>query len=600
MRSLFSFFILTFILQLVQSATKPCEAQQIHIALSDAFTSDPATNNTIKAIFHTIDECSSAYISLKTSQGTQKIQATAVNFFNDTYSTGSYSTYVHIFDFPQLEFSQTYEYSCFGSDNTFLGKPQGPFKFYLPSPNYDGKETRVVMFADMDHFPDGMTTINGLGNLSLSDFGSISAFIHVGDMAYNLTGSAGKRGDNYMNTIQKFTAIMPYMVTAGNHEEEKNFSNFNMRFQMPMYEESQNHYYSFNLGNMHFVSFNLDLVNSYPETKGPMLTWLEQDLAAANSTRDKQPWIIAYAHQPLYCSYKDNSCPVNAKKFAEFEDLLIKYNVDLVVGGHVHFYERMLPIKKGAVAPFQLNEDDQNFTEIINPEAPLYILQGIAGHRGEANDSQSIYKGKSFSVKVSKTLSYLSVRSQNSTHLLVENMRSDDGTVEDYFSIVRRSFQEEPINETNLTNTTEPVNATESDNVTESNNTTESSNATNPINATEPSYITESSNATNLTNTTEPVNSTGPSNVTNPMNITEPTNSTNPTNATEPSHQTEPRNVTFPSNMTLPNNTTLPSNTTQPRNITELSDETKSDNSASKRNGFFAFVFTMCLIALFV
>ncbi len=79
-----SLFLLTFLLlQLAQSATDYCEPQQIHIALSDAFTSSPTSNNTIKAIFHTQRECLTAYISLKTPQGEViKIAATAVNLLS--------------------------------------------------------------------------------------------------------------------------------------------------------------------------------------------------------------------------------------------------------------------------------------------------------------------------------------------------------------------------------------------------------------------------------------------------------------------------------------------------------------------------------------
>jgi len=445
----FFFFIFAFSLHQAVSAQDPCQPQQIHIALSDAFTSDPATNNTIKVVFHTQEECSSAYISLQTPQGSQKIAATAVNHFEDQYpcrnystsvqncTSRYYSTYVHIFDFPQLDFSQTYEYSCFGTDDTFLPTPQGPFQFYLPSPNYDGTETKVVMFADMDVSPQGMPTVNALGNISQSGFTNISAFIHVGDMAYNIIFQGGKRGDDYMNVVQRFTATMPYMVTAGNHENYGNFSNFNMRFQMPNFEQSQNHYYSYNLGNMHFISFNLELILLEPQLENIMLAWLEQDLRQANQNREKQPWVIAYTHRPIYCSHDDDDCNMNPQRFANFETLLQKYEVDLMVAGHVHFYERMLPIRKGRIASFQENQYDKNFTEIINPNAPVYVLQGIAGHRGETCDPKELYKGKDFTVKVSKNLSYLSVRSQNSTHLIVENMGSVNGTIEDYFAIIR-------------------------------------------------------------------------------------------------------------------------------------------------------------------
>ena len=440
---LLPFFILTITLQQA-SAQDPCKPEQIHLALSDAFLPKPTTNNIIKVIFHTQEECKSAYISLKSPQGsTNKIKATSVKLFTDTYTDGNYSTYIHVFDLKSLDFSSTYEYSCYGTDDAFLAIPEGPFKFYVPSPNFDGNETKVVMFADMDHSPEGMYTVNKLSNISQSDFGKISAFIHNGDMSYNLINAAGKNGDDYMNTIQKFTATMPYMVTAGNHENTRNFSNFNARFQMPNYKETKNHYYSYNIGNMHFVSFNLDLTLKNPNLTQNMLKWLENDLENASLNRNKQPWIIAYTHRPFYCSYpNDSDCANNSKIFAEFEDLLIKYDVDLVIGGHVHFYERMLPIKKGAMGSFQHDVNDKSFTKIVNPKSPIYVLQGMAGHRGDKADPKEAYKGQNYTIWVSKAYSYLTISSKNSTHLLVENTKSRSGDINDYFSIIRSSALE--------------------------------------------------------------------------------------------------------------------------------------------------------------
>ncbi|RYY84934.1 hypothetical protein EON63_08290 [archaeon] len=71
-----------------------------------------------------------------------------------------------------------------------------------------------------------------------------------------------------------------------------------------------NMHYSFNYGNVHFVS--LDTETGYPgaaeETRyvlpcggfGDQLHWLEQDLIQANEQRALRPWIFAQGHHPMY------------------------------------------------------------------------------------------------------------------------------------------------------------------------------------------------------------------------------------------------------------------------------------------------------------
>jgi len=425
------------LLALQAYATTSCQPEQIHLALSDDFTTHPNIASPIKAIFHTKQECKSAFIALETSDGTIKVTATNVSYFYDVYDNALYDTYVHIFDFPSLPFSQIYQYTCYGDDSTSSAKStKGPFKFYVPNHNPDGQETTVVMFGDLDATDEGKTTMSRLVSMKDANFTKIAAYIHMGDMAYNLEGKGGKRGDDYMKAVQDFAASMPYMISPGNHEAFHNFSNVNMRFKMPLFAQTQNHYYSYNLGNMHFASINLDLAIMFPELMAGMKDWLAQDLAEANLNRKERPWIIVYTHRPLYCSKNKDDCLVNAELFSEIEDVVNQHKVDLYVSGHVHMYERMLPIKKGAVAAFQQFNKGDPLHHIVNAQAPVYVVQGAAGHSGDSEDARP-YQPKSYSVKVDKAYSFLALHSKNNTHLLVENMSSSKGTVLDHFYLVK-------------------------------------------------------------------------------------------------------------------------------------------------------------------
>ena len=94
-------------------------------------------------------------------------------------------------------------------------------------------------------------------------------------------------------------------------------------------------YYSFDYGNIHFVC--LDSSDSNRSTDGPMLTWLEQDLAA----NDKK-WLIAYWHHPPYSKgTHDSDREANLIEMRQNAlPILEAHGVDLVLTGHSHNYER--------------------------------------------------------------------------------------------------------------------------------------------------------------------------------------------------------------------------------------------------------------------
>ena len=133
-------------------------------------------------------------------------------------------------------------------------------------------------------------------------------------------------------------------------------------------------HYSFNYANIHFIS--IDSETGYPgaaeETRyvlpcggfGDQLTWLENDLIKANQERETRPWIFAAGHHPMY-----NGNSINADFQAAMEDLFYKYGVDVYFSGHVHSYERDLPVYKGVPE-----------ADYIDPLATTHILIGGAGN----------------------------------------------------------------------------------------------------------------------------------------------------------------------------------------------------------------------------
>jgi hypothetical protein len=94
-------------------------------------------------------------------------------------------------------------------------------------------------------------------------------------------------------------------------------------------------YYSFNYANIHFVC--LDSFESSRSPAGPMLTWLQRDLAA-----NTQPWVIVFFHHPPYSKGSHNSdAEIELVQMRQNAlPILENFGVDLVLAGHSHAYER--------------------------------------------------------------------------------------------------------------------------------------------------------------------------------------------------------------------------------------------------------------------
>jgi predicted MPP superfamily phosphohydrolase len=121
-------------------------------------------------------------------------------------------------------------------------------------------------------------------------------------------------------------AGVKFYASLGNHDsrEQRFYKLFNMEGKL---------YYSFSpKPNIRFFAFD----STYP--KPEQIRWLEKELAASN-----EDWKIVFFHQPLYSSGDTHGSDVQLREV--LEPLFLKYNVNVVLSGHDHFYERIKPQK---------------------------------------------------------------------------------------------------------------------------------------------------------------------------------------------------------------------------------------------------------------
>jgi len=163
-------------------------------------------------------------------------------------------------------------------------------------------------------------------------------------------------------------------------------------------------YYSFNVGAAHVIM----LCSYCPYKYGtPQYTWLDGDLKSVDRTLT--PWVIAVLHAPWYNS---NTAHHNegeeVRMRAAMERLFYTSKVDLVLAGHVHAYERSLPVFDGRVLP----------------EAPVYITIGDGGNR-EGLASNYMNPAPAWSAYRLAVYGHGIIDIKNATHLQWEWKRND-------------------------------------------------------------------------------------------------------------------------------------------------------------------------------
>jgi predicted MPP superfamily phosphohydrolase len=295
-----------------------------------------------------------------------------------------------------------------------------------------------LVVGDWDYGVATAATWNALGALiNETSFKDFSHIVFMGDMAYDLEDQAGRVGDVYFEQIsQSIARYLPFMTIPGNHETAYNYSNYNNRIRSPLWEETNNHYYSYNTGLIHWIAFDFDFYSMNPELVPSMLKWLAEDLKIANENRDRWPWIIFLNHRPLYCSnLLDADCNDNSNKFSQVETLLYENSVDLYLSGHVHSYERTHPIYRNEVAQFESRSLDTRYEQIVNPQAPIHILEGIGGASKDGKPTK--YSPLDFSVVVDFDLGFGVLNCHNRTHLEYVHYRAEDNKIMDKMIIVK-------------------------------------------------------------------------------------------------------------------------------------------------------------------
>ena len=182
-----------------------------------------------------------------------------------------------------------------------------------------------------------------------------------GDLCYaNLAEDRVRTWWDFWENNSRSARNRPWMPSPGNHENELGngpigYQAYQTYFSVPeatgQTDVTHGLWYAFTAGSVRVVSIANDDVtyqdggNSYVKgySAGAQKTWLERELSAARENHDID-WIVVCMHQvAISTANKFNGADLGIRE--EWVPLFDKYNVDLVVCGHEHHYERSHPIR---------------------------------------------------------------------------------------------------------------------------------------------------------------------------------------------------------------------------------------------------------------
>ncbi len=233
------------------------------------------------------------------------------------------------------------------------------------------KALRFTSFGDqstptLERLPDGRYGTDNIGSPAAADttlaIERLAPLFNLvnGDLCYaNLAQDRIRTWSNWFENNTRSARYRPWMPAAGNHENELGngpvgYGAYQTYFSVPDSGASQalhGLWYSFTAGSVRVISLNNDDVafqdggNFYIHgySGGEQKRWLTTELVAAHHDPEID-WVVVFSHQTaVSTAAKANGADLGIRE--EWLPLFDQYQVDLVLCGHEHHYERSHPLR---------------------------------------------------------------------------------------------------------------------------------------------------------------------------------------------------------------------------------------------------------------
>jgi Calcineurin-like phosphoesterase/3D domain len=269
--------------------------------------------------------------------------------------------------------------------------------------------------GDWGCFPDAKRTVNNIVDkhpelvLALGDF----SYENIADCWFNIISPIEDR----------------IKIAIGNHDIRPP----SLLAQYMTHFGLTKQYYSFDYHNVHFLVMSTEIPL---EVGSEQFNFVNNDLAKA-ATDPAIDWIVVYCHKPAYTlpSVDDDGMRSSMDELRDiYHPLFDKYNVDLVLQGHDHNYQRSYPIKYNSTSPSTPIITDTNNNNYNNPSGRI---SAVVGTGGIGLYSLSSGNASYLAYKQSSSFGFLNVDVINNGTTLNAKFYDNDGAVEDKFTVTK-------------------------------------------------------------------------------------------------------------------------------------------------------------------
>jgi hypothetical protein len=283
----------------------------------------------------------------------------------------------------------TYHYSVsndgvnWSPDVTFTTAALGPsdFRFTMVGDEATNDETSLPVAQVIAALRPRFNVV--VGDLSYAGDGS---GYYTNGVPTGASDFSPANWDAYLGIVGPIAAqSIPWEVGVGNHEMEPldNFGyvGFTTRFPQayaPQAVTGSPVVKAFTYGNVAVIQLDgndlsAELSDNNGYTEGKQTAWLTERLAAFRAPGSGIDFIIVGFHNCVFCTNTTHGSDGGIRTV--WESIFDRYQVDLVVSGHVHAYERTYPLRGGEVTKVVPSGGT------VNPvtDGTTYILAGGGG-----------------------------------------------------------------------------------------------------------------------------------------------------------------------------------------------------------------------------